>query len=169
MNRSRYRACANDILCTSGHRWIDAARRLATAIGKVAANNVDRTAEMRPIKVAIIDDGVTPGRLSRPSALKDGWPFPGPRRTENRSKPYYHSEKGHGTKMARLIQMMCPYVSFYVAKVDMHRENNASVASSAAQVSLITLKFLERLGTGPTIGHSRLRLTRWNPGREVGC
>lgn len=94
---------------------------------------------MRPIKIAIIDDGVTPGHLTRPAALKDGWPFSDPKRTQSRLRPYYHSEKGHGTKMARLIQMICPYACLYVAKVDMHKDSDGSVASSAAEVSIFDL------------------------------
>lgn len=89
---------------------------------------------MRPIKICLIDDGVTPGELNSPNSLKDGWPLPSTRK-RNASKPYYCSEKGHGTKMARLIQMMCPYVWIYVAKVDMHRNEDSSIATSAAEVS----------------------------------
>lgn len=155
--------CFNDFLHYSGHRWIDAARRLATAVSKVVANNKDCVSRMRPIKVAIIDDGVTPGHLSRPSALEDGWPFAGPKKTQSRSKPYYHSEKGHGTKMARLIQMMCPYASLYVAKVDMHKDSDGSVASEAAKVSLpnvLVFEFmLKRLG--PSIELFELIFTKW--------
>lgn len=89
---------------------------------------------MHPIKVALIDDGVTPGELSQPDALKEGWPLASTRK-RGASKPYYNSEKGHGTKMARLIQMICPFVSIYVAKVDIHKEDDPSVATSAADVS----------------------------------
>ncbi|KAL1882838.1 hypothetical protein Daus18300_000476 [Diaporthe australafricana] len=142
-----------------GHKWIDAASRLATAVGKAAANNKDRTSGMRPIKVAIIDDGVTPGHLTRPSALQDGWPFSGPERKQSRPRPYYHSEKGHGTKMARLILLICPHASLYVAKVDMHKDSDASVASSAAEaiewaiekeVDIISMSWtIKRVKSGP--------------------
>ncbi|KAL7785167.1 hypothetical protein V8C37DRAFT_420236 [Trichoderma ceciliae] len=112
-----------------GHRWIDAARKLAMTANK------DRLRIEQPIcsvKVALIDDGVTPGQLNPPGALKDGWPLPGTRKLGS-SRPFYSSEKGHGTKMARLIQMMCPFVSLYVAKVDIYKDNDSSVATSAAK------------------------------------
>ncbi|KAF4467897.1 subtilisin [Fusarium albosuccineum] len=137
-----------------GHRWIDAARRLATAVN---TDRLQNDQSVRPIKVALLDDGVTPGELSKPSALKDGWPLPSTR-SRHISKPYYNSENGHGTKMARLIQMMCPFVSIYVAKVDIHKENDSSVAASAAnaiewaiskQVDIISMSWtIKRIKSG---------------------
>jgi len=89
---------------------------------------------MRPVKVAVVDDGATPGELTIKRALKDGWP-PLSTRKRDTTRPYYNSEKGHGTKMARLIQYMCPFVHLYVAKVYIYKEKDSSVATSAAEVS----------------------------------
>ncbi|RKK72212.1 hypothetical protein BFJ69_g10346 [Fusarium oxysporum] len=111
-----------------GRRWLDAARRLKTAINIHKQNN---QLTVRPIRVALLDDGVTPSELVVPGVLKDGWPLPSTSRLHS-SKPYYSSEQGHGTKMARLLYFMCPFISIYVAKIDMYREHDASAAMSAA-------------------------------------
>ncbi|KAF9767671.1 hypothetical protein IL306_015131 [Fusarium sp. DS 682] len=138
-----------------GHRWLDAARRLATAVN---TQRLNRQLTIRPIKVALLDDGVTPGELSVPGVLKGGWPLPGTN-DKHSSRPYYNSETGHGTKMARLIYLMCPFLSIYVAKIDTHREHDASVAVSAAkaiewatskQVDIISMSWtIKEVKSGP--------------------
>ncbi|KAF5703617.1 peptidase S8 S53 subtilisin kexin sedolisin [Fusarium mundagurra] len=114
-----------------GHRWLDAARRLNTAINIHRQNN---QLTVRPIRVALLDDGVTPSELVVPGVLKDGWPLPSTSRLHS-FKPYYSSEQGHGTKMARLLYFMCPFISIYVAKIDMYREHDASAAMQSTGLS----------------------------------
>ncbi|PTD02147.1 hypothetical protein FCULG_00012136 [Fusarium culmorum] len=111
-----------------GHRWLDAIKRLKTGINIHKQNN---QLTVRPIRVALLDDGVNPGELVVPGVLKDGWPLPSTSRLHS-SKPYYSSDQGHGTKMARLLYFMCPFISIYVAKIDMYREHDTSAAMSAA-------------------------------------
>jgi hypothetical protein len=108
--------------------------KLVTAVNNDRLQNENVLDGMRPIKVAVIDDGVTPGELTNKRALEEGWPLLSTRK-RGTAKPYYNSEKGHGTKMARLIQYMCPFVQLYVAKVDIYKEKDSSVATSAAKVS----------------------------------
>lgn len=89
---------------------------------------------MHPIKIAVIDDGVTLSKLNNHEILKDGWPCLSTAEYGT-SEPYYISGSGHGTMMARLVQMMCPFVNVYVTKVDIYNENSTSVAISVARVS----------------------------------
>ncbi|ESU15292.1 hypothetical protein FGSG_08102 [Fusarium graminearum PH-1] len=120
---------ASDHSFHRGHRWLDAIKRLKTAINIYKQNN---QITIRPIRVALLDDGVNPGELVVPGVLKDGWPLPSTSRLHS-SKPYYSSDQGHGTKMARLLYFMCPFISIYVAKIDMYREHDTSAAMSAAK------------------------------------
>uniref|UniRef100_A0A4E9DRG0 Peptidase S8/S53 domain-containing protein n=1 Tax=Gibberella zeae TaxID=5518 RepID=A0A4E9DRG0_GIBZA len=120
---------ASDHSFHRGHRWLDAIKRLKTAINIYKQNN---QLTVRPIRVALLDDGVNPGELVVPGVLKDGWPLPSTSRLHS-PKPYYSSDQGHGTKMARLLYFMCPFISIYVAKIDMYREHDTSAAMSAAK------------------------------------
>src|SRR5277367_3651811 len=70
-----------------------------------------------PVKVAVIDDGVNPRKLGYKGSLKGGWPPDRPSLHGDLST-FYSSTEGHGTKMANLIQSVCPYVHLYVAKLD---------------------------------------------------
>ncbi|KAF2494952.1 hypothetical protein BU16DRAFT_562579 [Lophium mytilinum] len=66
------------------------------------------------IKVAVIDDGVSPTYQRVGEYLHNpGWPFKGARAQEN-----FTSTHHHGSKMAYLITRICPYAEIYVAKLD---------------------------------------------------
>ena len=79
------------------------------------------------VKVALIDDGVCPEHDILCESIDDGWPGD---TSQTSSKPFYHSEGGHGTNMATYIRFVCPKVRLYIAKL-----NGPSLAASAAQVS----------------------------------
>jgi hypothetical protein len=96
------------------------------------------------IKVALIDDGVTLEDLGSTKSIQDGW-FPDKPSPEHRSmNTWYISEKGHGTEMAKLIQQVCPFVSFYVAKLDTQKLVYKSVAASAVEVGGRTVLEVQR-------------------------
>lgn len=66
------------------------------------------------VKVAVIDDGVSPTYQSVGEYLHHpGWPHRGERAQEN-----FTSTNGHGSKMAYLITRICPFAEIYVAKLD---------------------------------------------------
>jgi hypothetical protein len=66
------------------------------------------------IKVAVIDDGVSPTYQRVGEFLHHpGWPFKGAQAQENFT-PTSH----HGSKMAYLITRVCPFAEIYVAKLD---------------------------------------------------
>jgi hypothetical protein len=68
------------------------------------------------VKVALIDDGVDPEfRSVGPRLAKSGYP----RGTlDGNMIPFYTSTTEHGSKMAWIIQTICPFVQIYVAKID---------------------------------------------------
>jgi hypothetical protein len=87
---------------------------------------------IKPIKVAVIDDGANLESLNLPDV--EGWsawkvpPDPRPGRT------WHFSEEGHGTEMVRLVRKVCPFASFFIGKIDTRRECHSSVSESAAKV-----------------------------------
>ncbi|KAI0436715.1 hypothetical protein F4803DRAFT_541256 [Xylaria telfairii] len=71
------------------------------------------------IKVAVLDDGVDPtyGRLG--STLHyAGWPTIDSGESDDGEGSFYVSTNQHGSKMAYLIHQVCPFVTIYVAKLD---------------------------------------------------
>lgn len=103
---------------------------------KDKANKVPKPIKekMQPIKVALIDDGVTLGHLANTKLITKGW-FPGSPTPEHGSMDlWYYSEKGHGTEMAKLVQFGCPFVNIFVGKLDTRRLVYDTVAKSAVKV-----------------------------------
>jgi hypothetical protein len=88
--------------------------------------------KMKPITVAVIDDGANLEALS--SASFDGW-YPEKVPLPHGLGNSWYLSTGHGTEMVRLIQMVCPHASFFIGKLDTHRAVYNSVSESAAKVS----------------------------------
>jgi hypothetical protein len=88
-----------------------------------------------PIKVALIDDGVSLKDLDYKGLVQDGWPLDIP--DEDRIvTTYYESTEGHGTVMANLIHFVCPEAHLYVAKLERSPPKvYKCVAGMAADVS----------------------------------
>lgn len=66
------------------------------------------------MRVAIIDDGVDGFHEDLRDKIKGGWPRES---ATSPWEPFYRSDHGHGTAMARLITAACPHVDLYVAKL----------------------------------------------------
>ncbi|KAI5860379.1 hypothetical protein GGS23DRAFT_581183 [Durotheca rogersii] len=84
----------------------------------------------RRVKIALLDDGVDPTYERNGENLHHaGWPpiysgepEPGPR-------SFYVSTDQHGSKMAWLIRQVCPFVTIYVAKLDVESGEDPSQRS----------------------------------------
>lgn len=97
--------------------------------------DLDLPSERRPIKVAVIDDGIDSvyNMDKFATTLKKGKSFcAGPKHL-----PFYFSSTGHGTLMADLVQRICPRVHLYVARLDGLQTGGTvgPTAESAAKVS----------------------------------
>lgn len=105
-------------------------RALSTQLGTEKVQSMNGA-----VRVAIIDDGVDLEHLATTEYITGGW-YPD-RRAPDRGdmNVWYLSETHHGTQMAKLIQMVWPYLNLYVAKLDTSRRVYNSVAESAAVVS----------------------------------
>jgi len=92
------------------------------------------------VTVALIDDGVDLEHLRTTDYISGGW-YPDRRAPDRgRMNAWYISEKKHGTEMAKLIQLVWPYLNLYVAKLDTGRRVYKSVAASAAEVSVMQIR-----------------------------
>jgi hypothetical protein len=93
----------------------------------------------RPVKVAIIDDGVDASLLSLDGKIAIGKSFCPYVNSTDLMSPYYVPSGNHGTCMATLISKICPQVSLYVARLDERQAPGSShrqiTAKSAADVS----------------------------------
>jgi hypothetical protein len=86
--------------------------------------------------VALIDDGIDIRQFEH-SVHHPGWP---PAKPYSDEKLWYHSERGHGTIMAKMIYKMCPRVELFVAKLaDFHDPKKLDNADKAADVGLNNL------------------------------
>ncbi len=92
------------------HPWFIKATEFADQLRKLKWPHLEKI----KIKVALIDDGVSPTYEHVSKYLHHpGWPYTGERAQEN-----FTSTNGHGSKMAYLITKICPFVEIYVAKLD---------------------------------------------------
>lgn len=102
---------------------------------------------MKPIKVALIDDGVKTSYASLDENIhcgKSGWstepavPKGSDRKKSTRAylRNYNSSQTGHGTVMAYYILRVCPKAKLCVAKLDPQvRPGNNAVAGSNQQMT----------------------------------
>lgn len=113
----------------SRHRWLSSVDRCAEWV-----RNMDG---LRPVKVALIDDGVDANHDYLRENIKRGITFcTSHPRKERVTSSYYASTSGHGTLMGTLIRTVCPAVELYIAKLDNVRaaEGYGFTAQSAAEV-----------------------------------
>jgi len=105
------------------------------------------------IKVALIDDGIDPDYIDglEEKLAPGGWPWTSEtlddmigseQDGDDRLMTFYSSGRHqHGNKMAKLITQACPFVSLYVAKVDIQQQHQlphpSFKVSEAAKASLI--------------------------------
>lgn len=92
----------------------------------------------KPIVVALLDDGVTLPHEGADPRLFDGTSYQTYESDHQRVSPYWISETGHGTLMARLIHRICPKAIIKVFKLQTRTTADLSkvqiVESSAIEV-----------------------------------
>ncbi len=126
-------------LTQSRHRWIkaisDFRKVVVNSLHNLPPNHPTRNRRLQSsVRVAVIDDGINPGRLIRKGSVKIGWPRDNVKVHGNVGTPY-DSTDGHGTLMANLVLSVCPFVDLYVAKLGTPPDPYECVAHQAAEVS----------------------------------
>jgi len=117
----------------SGNLWLKAVDDLVQVIKK--KYDAKFRSKMRPVTVALIDDGVDIEKLGSSNFFRGGWHPEKPTPEHGYGNAWTISEDGHGTEMVGLIQRVCPFVRFYVCKLDTHKRVYDNVAKSAVEVS----------------------------------
>ncbi|KAK4458238.1 intracellular serine protease [Cladorrhinum samala] len=131
---------------TSKHAWIDCMKRFRGVLFNVEQFLTSENPPLafslteEPIKVALIDDGVDFMELDHP--LAGGRTFCPRDEANHLNHPYYASATGHGTVMAKLINLMCPRAQLYVFRLEDHPSEGARQinARSAAQAIMVAVR-----------------------------
>lgn len=101
--------------CNSNHPWFKEATEFAMQLREIHKPDLKKP----KVKVAVIDDGVSPTYQGVGQYLHHpGWPHQGERAQET-----FTSTNGNGSKMAYLITRICPFAEIYVAKLDADTSN----------------------------------------------
>ena len=118
----------------SENQWLDCVSRFAKLL-----ENVPTSQTGRPVKIAIIDDGVDASMMSLDGKIATGKSFSPYANSTDLISPYFVSSSNHGTCMAMLITRLCPMVQLYVARLDQRRSSGTNslhmTPKSAAEVS----------------------------------
>ncbi|RDW67032.1 hypothetical protein BP5796_09781 [Coleophoma crateriformis] len=132
-------------LTLSPHRWLDCMDGFADAIQNIwraavkgkTSQSGDINELHRPVEVALIDDGVDVYHEPLRGKISSGKSFDYGDRGENRMRPYWVSERGHGTVMANMICRVCPMVNVYAIRLETQYDGKDPkpriVARSAAE------------------------------------
>ncbi|KAF4537178.1 uncharacterized protein LTHEOB_11556 [Lasiodiplodia theobromae] len=97
------------------HEWLITMDKFATFIQGLKLD-LNPELEERPIRVAVIDDGIDITEKSLQGKVIGGRSFC--QRVENEQMPYYVTEGWHGTVMASLICRVCPKAQLYIVRLD---------------------------------------------------
>ncbi|KAM0276583.1 hypothetical protein ACHAQH_006588 [Verticillium albo-atrum] len=127
----------------TSHRWLDTTDSFAdmiqnvwmTAIRKGRGGPNRDQPLLKHVVIALIDDGVDMHDQSLQGKILDGQTFD---HGDNfRVRPYWVSEKGHGTVMANMICRVCPMVKIVAIRLDTRASSTsgktAIVVRSAAE------------------------------------
>lgn len=132
------------------NKWLEIVKDFLKS--HVPASSADEVGE---IKVALIDDGVDVRKFTG-MVHNEGWPL---ETSTSEKERWYRSTNEHGTRMATMIQEVCPRVELYVAKLADWSEGqykdklkDSSTAKSATKVSSNTRRNIggvETKASGP--------------------
>lgn len=127
------------------HRWLECMDHFADMIQNIWSWALKQKLQQhndlqKPVEVALIDDGVDLYHERLRGKISGGKSFDYGFQSENRIRPYWVSERGHGTVMADMMCRVCPIAKIYVIRLETHDDPNNQkariVPRSAAKVSL---------------------------------
>jgi hypothetical protein len=103
---------------------------------RYAKELLEKESGTKPIRIALIDDGVDFASKRIMSMVEDGRSYY--QRSNKLNASYWISSGGHGTAMAGLIRTVCPMVKLFVIRLNEYTSENGRrqiYAESAAMVS----------------------------------
>lgn len=127
----------------AGHRWLDSVYGFADVIKPMWHQLYNNTDIADDVVVALIDDGIDAYGSSVSENIIGGKSFAFDHES-NVASPYYVSQFGHGTVMARAVVRVCPMAKLYPLRVNILVSKTESGKSdvdlkSAALVSVCIL------------------------------
>lgn len=148
----------------AAHRWLDCVESFSSLLQefwKKTCYEFDTHGAQYPreearedVVVAVIDDGVDVYAPSISDRIVGGRSLA---YSGDRTKPFYVSESGHGTIMARLIIKVCPMAKLYPIRLKTHISTNGSAqidVTSAALVSTLSSRSYNPRSLLTPSGHS---------------
>lgn len=105
------------------HRWMQCMEDFTTVFLRVrqpSTQDIDANHSLKPVLIALIDDGVDTTNRSLQGKTYHGRSFAFDD-VGGRNYPYWMSDSNHGTIMARFIRKLCPTADIYIIKVATRR------------------------------------------------
>ncbi|KAM0263347.1 hypothetical protein ACHAQJ_001203 [Trichoderma viride] len=102
------------------HRWLKCMDSFARFIRNIQLD--DGSMKLKPIKIAIIDDGIDTTTQQLHRYIDGGQCF----YSDEESPSFFISAKGHGTMMARLITRIFPQARILSLKLDEHTQSDGT-------------------------------------------
>lgn len=113
------------------HRWLECVDQFGDRIWNVWSKILSESKDKKPeeIIVALIDDGVDNTHPPLMGRILTGRTFG---YEGDRIRPWYVSERGHGTVMASMICRVCPMAKIYPIRLNtLNQKDQIDVASAA--------------------------------------
>jgi hypothetical protein len=98
---------------TNAHKFLE-------SMAKKETPTVGLRPLQRPIKIAIIDNGIDKWQDTISENIKEGFSYEG--RAAGKLLPWFTAAHAHGTHMASLIRKINPYCELYIFRVSSLRE-----------------------------------------------
>ncbi|KAG5781171.1 hypothetical protein H9Q73_005195 [Fusarium xylarioides] len=119
----------------AGYRWLDTVYGFADILKQFWDHPDMRKHTADDVVVALIDDGVSVVGSSLSGDIIGGKSFASDK-IFNRTRPYYLSERGHGTAMAEAVKRVCPMIKIYPIRVNTDGSESGQSSVEARSVAL---------------------------------
>ncbi|RWA04337.1 hypothetical protein EKO27_g10771 [Xylaria grammica] len=129
------------------HEWIEIASKFAEKLYSSHFEKASRDKPRQYVKIALLDDGVDPTYNHNGTNLHyAGWPTVELGGQEEDPRSFYNSTNQHGSKMAWLIRKVCPFVTIYVAKLDVKGHSDLNSRSFSLRQATEAIKWATECG-----------------------
>ncbi|GAW10690.1 hypothetical protein ANO14919_000250 [Xylariales sp. No.14919] len=129
------------------HEWIEIASEFAEKLYNFHFERASCDKPRQYVKIALLDDGVDPTYNHNGTNLHyAGWPTIELGGQEEDPRSFYNSTNQHGSKMAWLIRKVCPFVTIYVAKLDVKGHSDLNSRSFSLRQATEAIKWATECG-----------------------